>query len=42
MRWIRHLRGAECGVKTLPDDHFIITAYYTDTVKRGEVLWEKK
>jgi len=29
-------------VKALPDDHFIITAYYTDTVKRGEVLWEKK
>ncbi|MBM3224120.1 MAG: hypothetical protein FJZ47_09990 [Candidatus Tectomicrobia bacterium] len=29
-------------VKALPDDYFIITAYYTDTVKRGEVLWEKK
>lgn len=29
-------------VKTFPDDNFIITAYYTDTVKRGEVLWEKK
>jgi hypothetical protein len=29
-------------VKVLPDDHFIITAYYTDAMKRGEVLWEKK
>jgi hypothetical protein len=28
-------------VKTLPEDNFIITAYYTDTVKRGDVLWEK-
>ena len=29
-------------VKVLPGDPFIITAYYTDTVKRGAVLWEKK
>jgi hypothetical protein len=29
-------------VKILPDDHFIIMSYYTDAVKRGEVLWEKK
>jgi hypothetical protein len=29
-------------VKGLPDDQFIITSYYTDAVKRGEVLWEKK
>jgi hypothetical protein len=29
-------------VKVLPDNYFIITAYYTDTVKRGTVLWEKK
>ena len=28
-------------VKVLPDDHFIITSYYTDAVKGGEVLWEK-
>jgi hypothetical protein len=28
-------------VKTLPDDPFMITAYHTDAVKRGEVLWEK-
>jgi hypothetical protein len=29
-------------LKILPDDRFIITAYYTDTIKRGEILWEKK
>jgi hypothetical protein len=29
-------------VKALPDDPFIITAYYTDMVKRGAILWEKK
>ena len=29
-------------VKALPNDHFIITAYDTDTIKRGDVLWEKK
>jgi phage-Barnase-EndoU-ColicinE5/D-RelE like nuclease2 len=28
-------------VKTLSDDPFMITAYHTDVVKRGEVLWEK-
>jgi hypothetical protein len=28
-------------VKVLPDDNFIITAYYTDTIKQGEGLWEK-
>jgi hypothetical protein len=28
-------------VKALPGDNFIITAYDTDTMKRGEVLWEK-
>ena len=27
-------------VKVLPDDNFIITAYYTDTIKRGVSLWE--
>ncbi len=30
------------AVKVITDDKFIITAYYTDSVKRGEVLWEKK
>ena len=29
-------------VKVIADDLFIITAYFTDTAKRGEVLWEKR
>ena len=29
-------------VKTFVGDLFIITAYFTDTIKRGEILWEKK
>jgi|SRR5208337_3087260 len=29
-------------VKAVPDDSFMITAYFTDTVKKGLVLWEKK
>ncbi len=29
-------------VKVLVDDLFIITAYFTDTIKRGLILWEKK
>lgn len=29
-------------LKVTANDLFIITAYFTDTVKRGEVLWEKK
>jgi len=29
-------------VKVLIGDLFIITAYFTDTIKRGEVLWERK
>jgi hypothetical protein len=29
-------------VKVLPDDSFMITAYFTDTVKKGLVLWEMK
>jgi phage-Barnase-EndoU-ColicinE5/D-RelE like nuclease2 len=28
-------------VKALPDDLFMITAYHTDAVKRGEILWVK-
>jgi hypothetical protein len=27
-------------VKALPNDRFMITAYHTDAVNRGEVLWE--
>lgn len=29
-------------VKVLTDDFFIITAYFTDSIKRGDVLWERK
>ena len=29
-------------VKILVSDFFIITAYFTDTIKRGQILWEKK
>jgi hypothetical protein len=29
-------------VKAFPDDLFMITAYFTDTVKKGPVLWEAK
>jgi hypothetical protein len=29
-------------VKALSDAPFMITAYHTDAVKRGEVLWEKR
>jgi len=29
-------------VKILVGDMFIITAYFTDTIKRGEVLWKRK
>lgn len=28
-------------VKTVVEDPFIITAYFTDSIKRGEVLWTK-
>jgi hypothetical protein len=29
-------------VKTFIDDKFVITAYFTDTIKRGETLWPKE
>ena len=29
-------------VKVLIDDLFIITAYFTDKIKKGDVLWKKK
>jgi len=29
-------------IKVLPDELFLITAYFTDTLKKGQVLWEKK
>jgi hypothetical protein len=28
-------------VKVLTNDNFIITAYYTDAVKKGDLLWKK-
>lgn len=28
-------------VKAREDDFFILTAYFTDTIKRGETLWVK-
>lgn len=29
-------------VKISVSGRFIVTAYFTDTIKRGEVIWEKK
>ena len=29
-------------VKSIIEDLFMITAYFTDSIKRGEILWEKK
>lgn len=29
-------------VKTFTDDNFVITAYYTDRIKGGDLLWEMK
>ena len=29
-------------VKVRGDDFFVITAYFTDTIKRGETLWTRK
>ena len=29
-------------VKVSEENAFIITAYFTDTVKRGEMLWKRK
>ena len=29
-------------VKASPEDPFVITAFFTDKVKRGEILWEKR
>jgi hypothetical protein len=29
-------------VKCLPDDAFVITAYLTETIKAGEILWPRK
>jgi len=37
---MEEVEATDEGVKF--DDLFIITAYFTDTVKGGEILWEKK
>lgn len=29
-------------VKAKQDDPFVITVYFTDSVKKGEILWQKK
>ena len=29
-------------VKVFSGDLFILTGYFTETIKRGEILWEKK
>ncbi len=29
-------------VKSVIDDTFIITAYFTDSIKKGELLWQRK
>jgi len=45
----RHYSGTPVGekylcviVKGIGDDFFILTAYFTDTIKKGETLWIKK
>lgn len=29
-------------VKTTADDAFVVTAYFTDSVKKGDTLWVRK
>ena len=29
-------------IKVLHDDLFVITAYFTDSIKKGETLWRRK
>lgn len=29
-------------VNTFRDENFVVTAYYTDRIKGGDLLWEKK
>jgi len=29
-------------VKTFRDENFVVTAYYTNKIKGGDLLWEKK
>ena len=30
------------AIKAKPNDLFILTAYFTDRIKRGAILWQKK
>jgi hypothetical protein len=30
------------AVKAFADDAFVLTAYFTDTIKKGDILWKKK
>lgn len=34
--------GNGCALKCLPSDAFVITAYSTDSLKAGEIVWPKK
>ena len=34
--------GCASVVKYLPSDAFVITAYLTDTLKAGEIVWPTK
>jgi len=29
-------------VKILQNDYYVLTAYFTDTIKRGEIIWHRK
>lgn len=47
--WYKHYKETVVGekfmcisVKNLKVDFFIITSYFTDKIKRGELLWKKK
>ncbi len=47
--WYRHYEMTVVGekfmcvsVKNLKVDFFVITAYFTDKIKKGELLWRKK
>jgi hypothetical protein len=46
--YYRYYRSSPVGpkylcvvVKSLENDYFMLTAYFTDTIKRGKILWTK-
>ncbi len=46
--YYRHYVGLSVGdknmcvvVKFKQDDAFVITAYFTDSIKKGDVIWKK-